>query len=137
MQGRRSLGLPLETPLQESAIRNRNPPSPILEEGALSDLFGSLSLEIDCTSGSSNSNSIATSSSSSSEEEQVVGEEEQENNPPMENNQHDQGGPQLIMRKLAKPVIPSSTSPIDLSEHVRNYELKGMYFNQLPLSSIH
>ena len=36
------------------------------------------------------------------------------------------------MRKLAKPVIPSSTSPIDLPEHVRNYELKGMYFNQLP-----
>ena len=40
--------------------------------------------------------------------------------------------PQLIMRKLAKPVIPSSNSPIELPEHVRNYELKGMYFNQLP-----
>ena len=91
MQGRRSLGLPLETPLQESATRKRTPPTPILEEGILSDLFGSLSLDTDSTTESSSSNSI--SSSSSSEEEQVVGEEEQQNNPPMENYQHDQGGP--------------------------------------------
>ena len=93
MQGRRSLGLPLETPLQTSSTRSRNPPSPILEEGALSDLFGSLSLETDSTS-ENNSNSIASSSSSSSEEEQVIGNEEQvveeeelENHPPMEQNQ--------------------------------------------------
>ena len=130
MQGRRSLGLPLETPLQESTTKRRTPSTPLLEEGALSDLFGSLSLDSDSTTESSSSNSI--SSSSSSEEEQVVGEEEPQNNPPMENYQHEQGGPQLIMRKLAKPVIPSSTSPIDLPEHVRNYELRGMYFNQLP-----
>ena len=121
MQGRRSLGLPLETPLQENATRKRTPSTPILEEGILSDLFGSLSLDTDSTTESNSSNSI--SNSSSSEEVQVVGEEEQENNPPMENYQHEQGGPQLIMRKLAKPVIPSSTSPIDLPEHVRNYEL--------------
>ena len=36
------------------------------------------------------------------------------------------------MRKLAKLVIPSSNSPIELPEVVRNYELKGVYFNQLP-----
>ena len=113
MQGRRSLGLPLETPLQQSSTRNRTPPSPILEEGALSDLFGSLSLEMDSTAESSSLNSTASSSSSSSEEEQVVGEEVQENNPPVEQNQHDLYGPQLIMRELAKPVIPSSNSLIN------------------------
>ena len=96
MQGRRSLGLPLDTPLQESATRKRTPPTPILEEGILSDLFGSLSLDTDITTESSSSNSISSSSSS---------EEEQQNDPPMENYQHDQGGPQLIMGKLAKPVI--------------------------------
>ena len=95
MQGRRSLGLPLETPLQESATRKRTPSTPILEEGILSDLFGSLSLDTDSTTESSSSNSISSSSSSEEEqvvgeEEQVVGEEEQQNNPPMENYQHDQ-----------------------------------------------
>ena len=124
--------------MQTSSTRSRIPPSPILEEGALSNLFGSLSLDTDSTSENS-SNSIASSSSSSSEEEQVIGEEEQvvgeeelENHPPMEQNQQDLCGPQLIMRKLAKPMIPISTSPIHLPEHVRNYELKCMYFNQLP-----
>ena len=124
MQGIRSLGLPLETPLQSSSTRSRIPPPPILEEGALSDLFGSLSLDTDSTSENS-SNSIASSSSSSSEEkqvvgeeEQVVGEEEQENNPPMEQNQQDLCGPQLIMRKLAKPMIPIDRKILNFPQQV-------------------
>ena len=83
MHGKRSLGLPLESPLQQSSTRNRTPPSPILEEGALSKLFGSLSLEEESTAENSSSSSSSSSSSTPSEGEQEVGEEEQANNQPM------------------------------------------------------
>ena len=59
MQGRRSLGLPLENPLHQNPRRS-TPPPPLLEEGVLSELFESLSLEEESAAEGSSSRSISS-----------------------------------------------------------------------------
>jgi len=57
-----------------------------------------------------------------------------ENNPTPANNQPNANANnnQRRMRDLGKPVVPNTNSPINLPDAVRNYELKGVYYNQLP-----
>ena len=39
---------------------------------------------------------------------------------------------QMRMRELARPMAPTSDSPLILPTEARNYELRGCYFNMLP-----
>ena len=39
---------------------------------------------------------------------------------------------QMRMRELARPMAPTSGSPLLLPTEARNYELRGFYFNILP-----
>ena len=106
MQGRRSLNLPLEGPLQKESRINQHPIKEVEEN------------EIPMANANEN-----------------IPQENVADGVPANGQVQERGGDiveRKEMRELARPVVTTSNSCLVLTDAARNYELKGLHYNMLP-----